>query len=77
MLREKTQDQEKQIRDVNLKAAELIERQTQLAQGMLEQKQARQTIPELNATLADIAAELEGLENEDVADHVKSWIEKS
>ncbi len=77
MLREKTQDQEKQIRDVNLKAAELIERQTQLAQGMLEQKQARQTIPELNSTLADIAAELEGLENEDVADHVKSWIEKS
>ena len=77
MLREKTQDQEKQIRDVNLKAAELIERQTQLAQGMLEQKQARQTIPELNATLADIAAELEGLENEDVADHVKSCIEKS
>ncbi len=77
MLREKTQDQEKQIRDVNLKAAELIERQTQLAQGMLEQKQARQTIPELNSTLADIAAELEGLENEDVADHVKSWIEKA
>ena len=77
MLREKTQDQEKQIRDVNLKAAELIERQTQLAQGMLEQKQARRTIPELNATLSDIAAELEGLDNEDVADHVKSWIEKA
>ena len=77
MLREKTQDQEKQIRDVNLKAAELIERQTQLAQGMLEQKQARRNIPELNSTIADIAAELEGLENDDVADHVKSWIEKA
>ena len=77
MLREKTQDQEKQIRDVNLKAAELIERQTQLAQGMLEQKQARRNIPELNSTIADIAAELEGLDNEDVADHVKSWIEKA
>ena len=77
MLREKTKDQEKQIRDVNLKAAELIERQTQLAQGMLEQKQQTRTIPELNSTLADIAAELEGLENDDVADHVKSWIEKA
>ncbi len=77
MLREKTKDQEKQIRDVNLKAAELIERQTQLAQGMLEQKQQARTIPELNSTLADIAAELEGLENDDVADHVKSWIEKA
>ena len=40
MLREKSMDQEKQLRDVNLKAAELIEKQTQLAQGMLEQKQA-------------------------------------
>lgn len=77
MLREKTKDQEKQIRDVNLKAAELIERQTQLAQGMLEQKQQARNIPELNSTLSDIAAELEGLDNDDVADHVKSWIEKS
>lgn len=77
MLREKTKDQEKQIRDVNLKAAELIERQTQLAQGMLEQKQRAQSIPELNSTLSDIAAELEGLDNEDVADHVKSWIERN
>lgn len=77
MLREKTKDQEKQIRDVNLKAAELIERQTQLAQGILEQKQRAQSIPELNSTLSDIAAELEGLDNDDVADHVKSWIERN
>ena len=42
MLHEKSQDQEKQLRDVNLKAAELIERQSQLAQGMLEQKQQAQ-----------------------------------
>lgn len=77
MLRERAQDQEKQLRDVNLKAAELIEKQTQLAQGMLEQKQASATIPELNSTLSDIAAEMEGLDEEDVAEHVKSWIEKS
>ncbi|MEI3255750.1 MAG: hypothetical protein V8R83_10750 [Candidatus Gastranaerophilaceae bacterium] len=43
---------------------------------MLEQKNAR-PIPELNSTLSDIAAELEGLDTDDVADHVKSWIEKS
>ena len=77
MLREIAQDQEKQLRDVNLKAAELIEKQTQLAQGMLEQKQASATIPELNSTLSDLAAEMEGLDDEDVAEHVKSWIEKS
>ncbi len=78
MLREKSMDQEKQLRDVNLKAAELIEKQTQLAQGMLEQKQAAaRPIPELNTTLSDLAAEMEGLDDEDVAEHVKSWIEKS
>ncbi len=78
MLREKSLDQEKQLRDVNLKAAELIEKQTQLAQGMLEQKQAAaRPIPELNTTLSDLAAEMEGLDDEDVAEHVKSWIEKS
>ena len=78
MLREKAQDQEKQLRDVNLKAAELIEKQTQLAQGMLEQKQAAaRPIPELNTTLSDLAAEMEGLDDSEVAEQVKSWIEKS
>ncbi len=77
MLREKSQDQEKQLRDVNLKAAELIEKQTQLAQGMLEQKQNAQQLPELSTTLAELADEMSGLDEDDVAEHVKSWIEKA
>lgn len=77
MLREKTQDQEKQIRDVNLKAAELIEKQSQLAQGMLEQKQAGAQIPELNTTLSELANEMQGLDDDDLAEHVKSWIERA
>lgn len=77
MLREKSQDQEKQLRDVNLKAAELIERQTQLAQGMLEQRQANAQLPELNATLSDLAGEIQAIDDEDLAEHVKSWIEKA
>lgn len=77
MLRERAQDQEKQLRDVNLKAAELIERQTQLAQGMLEQKQQAQAIPSIGNTISDITSELEGLDDEDVAEHVKSWIERA
>lgn len=77
MLREKTQDQEKQIRDVHLKAAELIEKQSQLAQGMLEQKQAGAQIPELNKTLSELADEMQSLDDDDLAEHVKSWIEKA
>ena len=77
MLREKSQDQERQLRDVNLKAAELIERQAQMAQGMLEQKQQTQTLPELNSTLSDLADEMSVMDNDDLAMQVKSWIEKS
>ena len=77
MLRERAQDQEKQLKDMNLKAAELIERQTQLAQGMLEQKQQAQAIPAIGNTISDITSELEGLDDDEVAEHVKSWIEKA
>ena len=77
MLREKTQNQEIQIRDVNLKAAELIEKQSQLAQGMLEQRKAGAQIPELSTTLSELADEIQSLDDDDLAEHVKSWIERA
>ncbi len=75
MLREKALEQEKQLRDVNLKAAELIERQSQLSQGMIEQK--NQGIPELNSALSSLTSELEDIGDDEIAEHVKSWIEKA
>ncbi len=75
MLREKALEQEKQLRDVNLKAAELIERQSQLSQGMIEQK--NQGIPELNSALSSLTSELEDIDDDEIAEHVKSWIEKA
>ena len=45
-LEQKAQEQEKQLQDVNLKAAELIERQTQLQQGLIEQRNIVQAIPQ-------------------------------
>ena len=76
MLREKSAEQEKQLRDVNLKAAELIERQTQMAQGLLEQRN-QGGIPELNSTIAELTSDLEDFDDDAVAEHVKSWIEKA
>lgn len=76
MLREKSAEQEKQLRDVNLKAAELIERQTQMAQGLLEQRN-QGGIPELNSTIAELMSDLEDFDDDAVAEHVKSWIEKA
>lgn len=80
-LQQKTYDQERQIRDVNLKAAELIEKQNQMAQGLIEQKQ-REAIPpvanhQLDNALSDITSDLEGVDDEEVGEKIKNWIEKA
>lgn len=79
MLQEKTYEQERQLRDVNLKAAELIEKQSQMAQGFLEQRQ-REVIPpsnELNNVLNDIKSDLEGLDEVETGEKIKNWIERA
>ena len=79
MLREKAYDQDRQLRDVNLKAAELTEKQSQMAQGLIEQ-QHRETIPnpsDLNNTINDLRSDLESLDDEEAGEKIKSWIEKA
>ena len=75
MLREKALEQEKQLRDVNLKAAELIEKQAQMSQGLLEQR--NRSLPEINSVLEELSDEMEDIDDEEIAEHVKSWIEKA
>lgn len=80
-LAQKSEEQERQLRDVNLRAAELIEKQAQMEQGLIEQRPEPQhapqaVIPELRETISEITADLEYSEDEDVAQMVKSWIEK-
>lgn len=78
-LREKSDEQERQLQDVNLRAAELIERQAQMAQGLIEQQQ-RETVPqsnELDNTIRDLTSELEGLDEEEAGEKIKNWIEKA
>lgn len=83
MLREKTYDQELQLRDVNLKAAELIEKQSKMNQGLIEQKQ-REVVPpqasssyNLNNALKDLSSEMEGIDEGEMGEKIKNWIEKS
>lgn len=79
MLQEKTFEQERQLRDVNLKAAELIEKQSQMAQGLIEQQQ-REVMPqnnELNNTIHDITSDLEGLDDDEAGEKIKNWIERA
>ena len=80
MLQEKTYEQEKQIRDVNLKAAELIEKQNQMAQGLIEQKQ-REVMPphsnELSNAINDLRSDLESIDEDEAGEKIKNWIEKA
>lgn len=82
MLQEKTYEQERQLQDVNLKAAELIEKQSQMAQGLLEQKQ-REIMPQsqgsngnLNEAINEIKSDLEGIDDEEAGEKIKNWIER-
>lgn len=83
LLREKTQEQEKQLRDVNLKAAELIERQAIMQQGLMEQQihnqiaQNPNAIEDLKNTISDVSSDIAFADDDDIVEQVKSWIEKS
>lgn len=82
-LKEKTKEQEKQIADVNLKAAELIEKQTILTQELLEQQKQMQLEkkPEndvsLEEVIEDISSDIAYGDSEKTLKELKSWIEKS
>lgn len=79
MLHERTRDQERQLRDVNLKAAELIEKQSQMAQGLIEQQQ-REIVPpsmEFDNTLSELKSDLEGLDEDEAGEKIRNWIEKA
>ena len=80
MLRNKTADQDRQLQDVNMKASELIERQTQLAQGLLEQQQ-REYIPApppyaMTDAINALRSDLEAIDGNEAGDKIKSWIEQ-
>lgn len=82
MLHEKTYEQERQLRDVNLKAAELVEKQKQMAQGLIEQQQ-RDVVQQpqhniaLDNTLNELKSDIESLDEEEAGEKIKNWIEKA
>ncbi len=82
-LQQKTTEQEKQIVDVNLKAAELIEKQTILTQELLEhQKQMqieKKKEPEvsLNEVVEEVSSDIAYADSERTMKELKSWIEKT
>ena len=82
LLRNKASEQDQQLREMNMKAAELIERQSQLQQGLIEQQQQREMIPQIQASaideaLAAIRSDVDSLDPNETGEIIKSWIEKA
>ena len=81
MLRQKTAEQEQQLSDINQRAAQLTERQSELAQGLVEQQQ-RVSIPQqqdpaqLSDTLSNLSAQLSNADDDEAGEKIKSWIEQ-
>lgn len=81
-LKEKAHEQELQLRDVHLRAAELTEKQSKMAQGFIEQ-QKREVVPQpvmnisdLDNTIQELKSDLEGLDENEAGEKIKNWIEK-
>ena len=79
-LRLKEAEQDRQLSDINSRAAQLTERQSELAQNLLEQQQ-RGYIPQqdegqLLESLANVSAEVSDADEAEAAEKIKSWIEQ-
>ena len=74
-------EQDRLLQEMNARAAQLTERQSELAQGLLEAQQreylALHTTDELVNTLANMSANISEADEEIAADKIKSWIEET
>ncbi len=81
MLKQKEMEQDRLLQEMNSRAAQLTERQSELAQGLLEAQQreylALHTTDDLVNTLTNMSANLSESNEEDAADKIKSWIEET
>ncbi|MCQ2744285.1 MAG: hypothetical protein MJ230_05770 [bacterium] len=78
-LREQNEAQDKQLKDLSMNAADLIERQSQLQQGLIEQ-QNRPTVTttgaDIREALRELKKEFEGTDESEAGEKIRSWIEQ-
>ena len=78
-LREQNQAQEKQIKDLSVNAANLIQKQNQIQQGLIEQQNKPAAIPmsaaEIREALRELKREFDGADEVETGERIRSWIE--
>lgn len=76
-LRQKALEQERQLSDINSRASQLTQRQSELAQDLINQQQQKVALPQFDESLlTDSLEHISGEITEDAADKIKSWIEE-
>ena len=80
-LRQKESEQDRELSDVNMRTAQLADKQAELAQGLIEQQQ-RQYLGErseadMMAALESLSSNLANNDGEITGESIKSWIENS
>lgn len=81
-LRNMAGEQDAQLRDINMKTAELIERQMQLQQQQMAiEQQQRETVPQipshiLDEAIAAIHSDIDALDPNETGEKIRSWIEQ-
>jgi flagellar biosynthesis/type III secretory pathway M-ring protein FliF/YscJ len=78
-LRAQNEAQEQQIKDLSMNAADMIEKQSQLQQGLIEQQNRPAAIPtsgaEIREALRELKREFDGVDENDAGERIRSWIE--
>ncbi len=78
-LKEQNDEQDKQLKDLSMNAADLIERQSQLQQGLLEQQNRpaiRASGSDIREALRELKREFDGVDESDAGERIRSWIEQ-
>lgn len=80
-LRQKEAEQDRELLDIHGRTSQLADRQSELAQGLLEQQQREYLVArspeELAGALENLSSSLEHTDGDDTGDKIKSWIENS
>ncbi len=77
-LREQNEAQERQIKDLSANAADMIAKQSQLQQGLIEQQNrpsVRTSGAEIRDALKELKREFDGVDESEAGERIRSWIE--
>ena len=78
-LREQNEAQEQQIKNLSVNAAEMITKQSQLQQGLIEQQNRpaiRTSGADIRDALRELKREFDGVDESEAGERIRSWIEQ-